>query len=107
MKQTWEIVFGAIKMCLNLNLKPKYDLYMNQNFVLHIFKVHRHAWFHVRIWSIFRSEKGHNLQKLEDSKTRQKVVLQIFWLIKIVSMNPKSNVKLSRDHFEYSYMFLK
>ena len=22
-------------MCLNLNLKPKYDLYMYQNFVLH------------------------------------------------------------------------
>ena len=30
-------------MCLNLNLKPKYDLYMYQNFVLHIFELHRYA----------------------------------------------------------------
>ena len=40
-------------------------------------------------------------------KTREKVLLQIFWWIQIVSMDPKSNVILSGDIFEYSYNLIK
>ena len=94
-------------MCLNLNLKPKYDLKMDQNFVLHIFELHRYAWFHVRTWSIFGLEKVIFYQNCRIKKTRQKVVLQIFWWVEIVSMDPKCYVKSSRDHFGYSYIFLK
>ena len=106
-KRTWKIVFGAIKMCLNFNLKPKYDLHMYQNFVLHIFELHRYVWFHVRMKSMFGSEKVTFCKNCRIQKTRQKVVLKIFWWIEIVSMDPKSNVKLSGDHFEYSYIFLQ
>ena len=98
-KRTWKIVFGAIKMRLNFNLKPKYDLHMYQNFVLHIFELHRYAWFHVRMWSMFGSEKVTFCENCRIQKTRQIVVLKIFWLTEIVSMDPKSNVKLSGNHF--------
>ena len=107
LKRTWKIVFSATKMCLNLNLKPKYDLYMYQNFIFQIFDLHRYGWFHVRMWSIFESENVTFCKNCRIQKTRQKVVLQIFWWIEIVSMDPKSNVKLSGDHYEYSYIFLK
>ena len=94
-------------MCLNLNLKPKYDLYMYQNFVLHIFELHRYAWFHVRTWSIYGSEKVTFCKNCRIQRTRQEVALQIFWRIEIVSMDPKSIVQLSGDHFEYSDIYLK
>ena len=90
-------------MCLNLNLKPKYDLYTYQNFVLHIFELHRY----VRTCFIFESEKVTFCKNCMTQKTSEKVLLQIFWWIEIVSMDPKSNVKLSGDHFEYSYKLLK
>ena len=106
-KRTWKIVFGAMKMCLNLNLKPKYDLYTYQKFVLHIFELHRYAWFHVRTWSIYGSEKVTFCKNCRIQRTRQEVALQIFWRIEIVSMDPKSIVQLSGDHFEYSDIYLK
>ena len=34
-------------------------------------------------------------------KTIEKVLMQIFWWIEIVSIDQKSNVKLSGDHFEF------
>ena len=74
-------------MCLNLNLKPKYDLYMYQNFVLHIFELH------VRTCSIFGSEKVTFFKNCMIQKTIENVLLQIFWGIEIVSIVPKSNVK--------------
>ena len=101
-KRTWKIVFGAIKMCLNLNLKPRYELYLYQNFVLHIFGLHRCAWPHIRTCSIFGSEKVTFCKDCMIQKSREKVFFQIFWWKEIVSMDPKSNVKLSGDHFEYS-----
>ena len=52
-------------------------------------------------------KKSHFARIAGFKKTRQKVVLKIFWWIEIVSTDPKSNVKLSGDHFEYSYIFLK
>ena len=106
-KRTWKIVFGAIKMCLNLNLKPRYELYLYQNFVLHIFGLHRCAWPHIRTCSIFGSEKVTFCKDCMIQKSREKVFFQIFWWKEIVSMDPKSNVKLLGDHFEYSYIFKK
>ena len=52
-------------------------------------------------------KKSHFARIAGFKKTRQKVVLKIFWWIEIVSMDPKSNVKLLGDHFEYSYIFKK
>ena len=106
-KRTWKIVFGAMKMCLNLKLKPKYDLYTYQKFVLHIFELHRYAWFQIRTCSIFGSEKAIFCKNCMIQKTREKVLLQIFWWIEIVSMDPKSNVILSGDIFEYSYNLIE
>ena len=106
-KRTWKIVFGAIKMCLNLNLKPRYELYLYQNFVLHIFGLHRCAWPHIRTCSIFGSEKVTFCKDCMIQKSREKVFFQIFWWKEIVSMDPKSNVILSGDIFEYSYNLIE
>ena len=57
--------------------------------------------------SMFGSEKVTFCKNCRIQKTRQKVVLKIFWWIEIVSMDPKSIVQLSGDHFEYSYIFKK
>ena len=63
----------------------------------------------------FRSERALYLDQKKPyfakncmiQKTREKVLLQIFWWIEIVSMDPKSNVILSGDIFEYSYNLIK
>ena len=52
-------------------------------------------------------KKSHFARIAGFKKTRQKVVLKIFWWIEIVSMDPKSNVILSGDIFEYSYNLIE
>ena len=83
-----------------------WSLYIRK-FVLHIFELHRYAWFQIRMCSIFGSEKAIFCKNCMIQKTREKVLLQIFWWIEIVSMDPKSNVILSGDIFEYSYNLIE
>ena len=41
-KWNWQMEFCTLKRIFNHNLKPIYDLHMYQNFVLHLFQLHRY-----------------------------------------------------------------
>ena len=66
LKQTWKIVFGAIKMCLNLNVKPKYDL----------------SLYVLKFWSSNMSIKNQGKQNIDKKlmKTMYKISIWAKWI---------------------------
>ena len=66
-KWNWQMEFCTLKRIFNHNLKPIYDLHMYQNFVLHLFQLHRYlyAWFHflkrhVVSWPFIKEDRNLN-----------------------------------------------
>ena len=65
-------------MCLNLNLKPKYDLYMYQNFVLHFLNFIHMPEFMAEHDLHLDQKKSHFAKITGFKNLKKKVVLQIF-----------------------------
>ena len=94
--------FGTIKMFLNVNLKP----------IIYMFTgTKKNCVFLKSIDMLdFMSELALHLDQTKDKKFHfakiawikklEKSVFASHWWIKIVSMDPKSNLKLLGDHFE-------